>query len=559
VYVPLETEYYNVSVTFNGIHFVSKTEGWAVGASGTILSTINGGTSWTPLQSPTTVDLNDIDFPDPNYGWAVGNSGKVIFIHNGTPPPPPKGKLSSVQIDPSSATLNINDTKKFTATGLDTSGNPIPGLTFTWTLSQPLGTLTQLSANEVEFKATAAGSTVLNAETSYNGTNGKGTSSITINAPPPPPPPNKAPNTPTTTGPVSGNTGQSLTYDTSATDPDSDQVKYTIDWGDGGNQTTQLGASGWKASIAHSWSAQGSYNVRSKSIDAKGAESAWSSPLAVSITKPSGGGSPPSTPTITGPAQGAPATEYSYALSSTDPDGNRVMFTIDWGDGKSDTTGFGASGASIAAKHTWSADGNYTVKAKAKDDTGLESSWTSIMVHIATDVQDQPPVITHTPVAQATEGTQIAIHAVITDDVAVKSATLYYRKQGTASWSSIQMQGAGSQFSAVIPANAVAKGTMEYYIQAEDGGGNVVKSSTFTITVKAKTGGTNSNQTSKGGDSAMMQLVAVIVIAAAGVIAALLFMSRRRKKSQITYPPYYAQQYGAYQQQYEGYPPQYEQ
>ncbi|MRS05392.1 glycosyl hydrolase family protein, partial [bacterium] len=57
-------------------------------------------------------------------------------------------------------------------------------------------------------------------------------------------------------GPISGVTGTSYIYSTSATDPGGDQVKYTFDWGDGTIQTeTGLVNSGITASATHSWSA----------------------------------------------------------------------------------------------------------------------------------------------------------------------------------------------------------------------------------------------------------------------------------------------------------------
>ena len=552
-----------VTTSLYGISFVSANEGWAVGAGGKILQTMDGGKTWTPLQSPTSVNLNDVHFPDPNFGWAVGDSGKIVFIHDGSPPPPPKGKLSSVKIDPTTVTMNVNESVWFNATGYDSSGNPIPSLSFAWGLSQQLGTVTQVSQSEVEFKATAVGSTTLSADTTYNGTSGKGTASITINAPPHQ---NKAPNMPTTTGPASGFANVAYSFNVTGTDPDNDQVKYTVDWGDGMNQSTNLGASGWKASVTHSWSAAGSYNVKAKSIDSKSAESAWSSPIAVSITKPSGGGSPPSMPTITGPAQGAPSIEYTYNLTSVDPDNDKVMFAVDWGDGKSDSTGFAASGASTALKHGWSSDGNYTIKTKAKDDTGLESAWASIQVHIATQAQDQPPVIAHTPVTQATEGAPITIKATVTDDGNVKDVMLYYRHQGGASWSSVEMLGSGTQYSATIPAKDAIKGSLEYYIGAEDDGGNVARSpasgpsNPYVITVKEKGGGgsgTGANQASKGSDATLMILGTIATIVAVVVILLLALWMRGRKASPVVYPPYYAQQYGNPYASDDGYQSQY--
>jgi hypothetical protein len=98
---------------------------------------------------------------------------------------------------------------------------------------------------------------------------------------------NNPPNTPSTpSGPTSGIVGTLYTYSTSATDPDNDQVKYTFDWGDGTPSETGFGASGWTGSARHSWNTAGTYAVKAKATDSKGAESGWSSPLTVTITRP---------------------------------------------------------------------------------------------------------------------------------------------------------------------------------------------------------------------------------------------------------------------------------
>jgi photosystem II stability/assembly factor-like uncharacterized protein len=49
-----------------------------VGDSGTILETINGGTTWTVLSSGTPNDLTSIYFPDFNTGYAVGLYGSIL-------------------------------------------------------------------------------------------------------------------------------------------------------------------------------------------------------------------------------------------------------------------------------------------------------------------------------------------------------------------------------------------------------------------------------------------------------------------------------------------------
>lgn len=94
-------------------------------------------------------------------------------------------------------------------------------------------------------------------------------------------PPNK-PSRPS--GSASGIHGRSYRYSTSANDPNRDQVQYTFDWGDGSASTTNLVNSGTIASMYHSWSTAGIYQIKAMAIDSKGASSGWSTSLKVRIT-----------------------------------------------------------------------------------------------------------------------------------------------------------------------------------------------------------------------------------------------------------------------------------
>jgi ATP-dependent Zn protease len=105
--------------------------------------------------------------------------------------------------------------------------------------------------------------------------------------------------------------------------------------------------------------------------------------------------------------------------------------------------------------------------AKIRSAGGLQSAWSSIVVHIVTK-DNEPPVIEHTPIREAWEGDTITINANITDNVGVKSATLYYRQKGNVNWISVPMQNSSIHYSATIPSKDVVKGTLEYYIEAED-------------------------------------------------------------------------------------------
>ncbi len=107
--------------------------------------------------------------------------------------------------------------------------------------------------------------------------------------------------------------------------------------------------------------------------------------MALDITYPSGPNNPPATPaTPSGPDSGYGGTSYSYSTSSTDPDGDNVKYTFDWGDETSSVTGLVNSGTSASATHSWSAAGDYEIKAMATDSRGLSSDWSpSVAVSIS--------------------------------------------------------------------------------------------------------------------------------------------------------------------------------
>lgn len=67
----------------NAFCFVDSVNGWAVGETGAIIHTTDGGISWTAQESGVEDTLLDVHFTDSEYGWAVGKRGAVIRTTNG--------------------------------------------------------------------------------------------------------------------------------------------------------------------------------------------------------------------------------------------------------------------------------------------------------------------------------------------------------------------------------------------------------------------------------------------------------------------------------------------
>ncbi len=87
---------------------------------------------------------------------------------------------------------------------------------------------------------------------------------------------NTAPNTPIITGQAQGKPGQTYDYRFVATDEDSDDLFYFVDWDDN-TSTEWIGpfTSGEEVLLSHMWDVKGTYLVQVKAKDVNGAESDW--------------------------------------------------------------------------------------------------------------------------------------------------------------------------------------------------------------------------------------------------------------------------------------------
>ena len=65
------------------VSFANEMSGVSIGSHGTILSTSDGGKTWTSIKSGTIQTLNDVQFVDGLVGYAVGYLGTVIKTVDG--------------------------------------------------------------------------------------------------------------------------------------------------------------------------------------------------------------------------------------------------------------------------------------------------------------------------------------------------------------------------------------------------------------------------------------------------------------------------------------------
>ncbi len=127
-------------------------------------------------------------------------------------------------------------------------------------------------------------------------------------------------------GETVGYHGSSYSYTTSCTDPDTDDVYYQFEWGDG-TLSSWFGPypSGQTIQATYLWHTPGVYQVKVHSKDINGQQSTWSSITSVEMQN-----RVPDQPTDPTPQNGATNVQINPILSwtGTDPDGDPVTFTV---------------------------------------------------------------------------------------------------------------------------------------------------------------------------------------------------------------------------------------
>jgi len=86
--------------------------------------------------------------------------------------------------------------------------------------------------------------------------------------------------------------------------------------------------------------------------------------------------SPPSVPNIlSGPSEGYNKSLYDFSVKSSDPDGDRIAYIFNWGDGNISKSEFFGSGTVVIQNHSWDQAGFYSVTVAATDKQGDNSGF----------------------------------------------------------------------------------------------------------------------------------------------------------------------------------------
>jgi PKD repeat protein len=196
------------------------------------------------------------------------------------------------------------------------------------------------------------------------------------------------PPTATLEGPDEGDVGEELSYTSTATDPDGDQLTCRINWGDG-TAEAEVPCNG---THTHTYTKAGNFIIFFTARDPGGLVAEVRHNVAI------GEVNHPPVPVLAGPDEGDVGEELTFTTSATDPDNDTPLTCeIDWGD----DTG-GEIPCDGTRDHAFTEAGTFTVTLTARDPGGLEE--TDVLT---VDIEEEPiacsPGTGAAPVVQSLE------------------------------------------------------------------------------------------------------------------------------------------------------------
>ena len=171
-------------------------------------------------------------------------------------------------------------------------------------------------------------------------------------------------------GPYKGTSGIAVNLDgTKSSDSDGKIVSYNWDFGDG--------TKGSGGKVKHTYSSPGSFTVKLTVIDDDGAKD-----NATTIVKIEKMNNAPYKPTVMGKTEGDVGESFTFVVGSEDPDGDRIRFIFDWGDGSPTVTSDLMTETDYTECHSFNKAGVFAVKIKAQDEKSKASPYEELLVFV---------------------------------------------------------------------------------------------------------------------------------------------------------------------------------
>ncbi len=178
--------------------------------------------------------------------------------------------------------------------------------------------------------------------------------------------------------------GEKIIFEVEGIDPDGHVVEYYWDFGDG---KKAKGAN--LTRVTHSYSKEGTYVVKVKAKDDKGA---YSDPVTEEIyirlqTKPKPKNKPPVITKVGyTPAEPFVGVPVTFRVTASDPEGDRLTFQWNFGDGT-----IKKGGPRIT--HIYKKEGAYTVKVRVMDSKGASSAVYTVSVAVKGNKPPQASIV----------------------------------------------------------------------------------------------------------------------------------------------------------------------
>jgi len=251
------------------------------------------------------------------------------------------GPLTTISISPSTVFVSPNDLAQFQASGQDKGDNPIPDLTFTWSIVNGGGQIVASGPSTLTVRAAVTDATYFNTVVAAASGKSAAASIVVLNA---------APQALFTCGSCSISEGSPLSFDaSSSSDPNHDPLTFAWTFGDG--------SSGSGPTPSHPYPDNGTYTVTLTVTDDNGLTDTDQHPVTVSNVPPA--------PTITAPTTASRNQSVTFSANPNDPGRDTFTFRWDWGD---ETAVVTTTTASVI--HTFTAPSTYTVTLLVTDDDG---------------------------------------------------------------------------------------------------------------------------------------------------------------------------------------------
>jgi hypothetical protein len=165
-----------------------------------------------------------------------------------------------------------------------------------------------------------------------------------------------------------------FTWSIPINDPDGDAFDWTIQCSNGQVNSGVNATNGIKSLFLSGLARSTTYKVWINATDTGSGNDTRKWYTFTTTTAPNNSPNTPSRPL--GQTSGRTNRTYTYTTNTIDPDGDKVFYLWDWGDGTNSTwLGPYDSGVTMNTQHNWPIKDSYIIKVMAKDIYGNKSAW----------------------------------------------------------------------------------------------------------------------------------------------------------------------------------------